>query len=232
MNDAHKLSGTLAMVRRLGAIAITIVVACTPPAENADGGPDSSSMRADTGVDVIVNRPDVTLLDTGLLDAAENDGAMRAMTSRDCVRSSSDAWTVTTRVEATRPDGRCPDRVSVRATASSANACGTIAPCCDYFADCLFEVEFDVEHTSAGRACPQPDRRALLRCRCIDNRIDCDPERQFCPTTLPAGWTCSARPGEAVFGVSRCSNCTSAGDAGAADSGAIDATDASDASGG
>ncbi|MBL8681821.1 MAG: hypothetical protein JNK05_21820 [Myxococcales bacterium] len=211
---------------RWGSLAAVSLAACAPPGAMADAAPDSTTGRPDSGVDVIVSRPDVSLLDTGLLDAAENDGAMRAMTSRDCVRSSADAWT-TTRVEATRPDGRCPDRVRVSATASALRACGTIEPCCDYFADCLFEVELDVEHTAMGRACAQPDRRALLRCRCINNRVECDVERQSCPASLPAGWTCSARPGEAVFGVTRCSDCAGS-DAGATDSSDAQPDDARD----
>lgn len=210
-------------LRRASLLAFVLLAACSPSTVT-DGGADSAAlvMDAAVGMDVTQSRPDVAPIDTGILDVRENDGAMSAMTSRDCVRPSADAWSVTAHVDVTRPDGRCPDRVRITANGSLPNVCGTIEACCDYFAECLFEVELDVVHAIANRQCPRSDRRRLLGCRCINNRVECDPQRQLCPETLPEGYTCNARAGVDVFHTPLCSDCAAASDAAASDSAARD----------
>lgn len=187
-------------------------------------------MDGASGFDVVQSRPDAIVIDTGILDAAENDGAMSAMTSRDCVSGSLSAWGVTTHVTATSADGTCPDRVSVVARAGGPFVCGDIEPCCDYFARCVFDVELDVVQQGPGFQCPQPTRVELLGCRCSSNRVVCDPPRARCPDNLPAGYRCVAPTGPSAFPRGLCSDCASTSDAGA-DGAADSASDASRDSG-
>lgn len=203
--------------RALLALVTMALSACSPAQSTEDAGGDASpAMDARTGSDgssSIDARPIESDVPSGPgFDASENDGAMRAMTSRDCVTSEPDGYAVRTRVEVTTPDGRCPDRVTVSATATGARVCGAITPCCDYFAECLFDVTFDQLH-EGGPTCPSPRRRTLRGCRCLNNRVVCDDQRQLCPDALPEGYSCAAQPGTSAFASGSCSEC--GGDAGA-----------------
>ena len=208
--------------------ALSLLAACGPGGSMSDGATDASSSAMDgaSGFDGAQSRPDASAVDTGVLDVAENDGAMSAMTSRDCVNGSVSEWGVVTHVTATSPDGACPDRVAVVARAGGPVGCGDIEPCCDYFARCVFDVEFDVVQQGPGFQCPMPTRVELLGCRCLNNRVVCDPLRARCPDNLPAGYRCFAPTGADAFPRPLCSDCVSTRDAGA-DGAADSAADAS-----
>jgi hypothetical protein len=164
-------------------------------------------------------------LDATPFDARENEGALAASASRGCVREDILSWAVGTSVWAASADGLCPTRVSVVARGSPFRhaICGEIAPCCDFFARCEFDVTFDVSHAGRDFECAAPSRSELRGCRCLGNRIECDYARTYCPATLPAGWTCNATPGSRVFEYSLCSDCTIVRDSGLRDDGAVDA---------
>jgi hypothetical protein len=180
------------------------LAACTP-APQADASVEDVAPRMDA---TVTPMREASVTDTFVepLDVRENDDATSGMLSRGCSSGSPTGWSVQTSVVATTPDGRCPDRVRVVARGSNPSTCGDIEPCCDFFAQCLFDVEFDTLHESDGGVCARPNRVENLRCRCVGNRVVCDPARRICPDSLPAGYECAPRPGEA-FPRAFCSEC-------------------------
>ncbi len=181
------------------------LAACTP-APQADASVEDVAPRMDA---TVTPMREASVTDTFVepLDVRENDDATSAMLSRGCFAPSASGWAVNTTVLATSADGRCPDRVKVDASASGRSACGAIEPCCDFFAQCLFDVEFDTVHAGPAGLCPRPNRVVNLGCRCVGNRVVCDPARRICPDSLPAGFQCVPLLGQA-FPRALCSECS------------------------